>query len=102
MRLELTDQPAGKDLWWFLNQDGRCELCLTDPGFEVDLYLACTLPVMIYIVRGDLSLARAEALGKLEVLGTAAARRALRAWLNLGPLAKVRSQRPDARIDRWL
>ncbi len=88
-----TDQPAAKRTWWFLNRNGKCELCLDDPGLEVTLYLACSLADMIYIVRGDLPLGQAIEDGRLDVTGTASARRALRAWLNLGPLAKVRSQR---------
>jgi DNA-binding HxlR family transcriptional regulator len=95
VRLELADQPAAKRLWWFVHQDGGCELCLEDPGFEVDLYLACSLVTMIRIVRGDLALERAIE-GRLEVIGTAQARRALRPWLNLSPLTAIPSQRPDA------
>ena len=95
VRLQLTDQPAAKALWWFVNQDGRCELCLDDPGFEVDLYLACGLVSMIYIVRGDMSLRYAIDSGRLEMIGAAKARRALPAWLNLSPLAAIRSRRAD-------
>lgn len=93
VRLELTDQPEGGRLWWFINHDGACELCLKDPGFEVDLYLAATLPDMIYIVRGDLPLSRVLESGRLEAIGSTRARKALRRWLNLGPLANVKSQR---------
>ncbi len=96
VRLQLTDQPEHKSLWWFVNRDGGCELCLEDPGFEVDLYLVCSLVTMIYIVRGDLALARAIDSGQLEVIGQAKARRALGSWLNLSPLTTIRSQRPDA------
>jgi DNA-binding HxlR family transcriptional regulator len=96
VRLELTDQPAAKTLWWFVHQQGQCELCLEDPGFEVDLYLACSLVTMIRIVRGDLALDSAIAGGQLEVIGSAKARRALRPWLNLSPLAGIPSQRADA------
>jgi DNA-binding HxlR family transcriptional regulator len=97
VQLEFTDQPPGKAMWWFLNQDGKCQLCISDPGFDVDLYLSCTLPDMIYVVRGDLSLARAQDSGRLDVIGSAKARRALGKWLNLGPLAAVKSQRPETR-----
>jgi DNA-binding HxlR family transcriptional regulator len=96
VRLEFTDQRGAKRLWWFVNENGHCELCLQDPGFDVDLYLACTLRDMICIVRGDLSLTRAIESDRLVVTGASAVRRALRAWLNLSPLAQVRSQRPDA------
>lgn len=96
VRLELTDQPAAKTWWWFVNQDSQCELCLEDPGFEIDLYLACSLVTMIYIVRGDVTLVRAIDGGGLEVIGAAPVRRKLGRWLNLGPLAAIASQRPDA------
>ncbi len=96
VRLELSDQPQAKRLWWFVNEGGACELCLEEPGFEVDLYLRATLVDVIYLVRGDLPLARALDSGRLDVSGQAGARRALRRWLNLGPLSKVHSQRDDA------
>ncbi len=92
VRLQFTDQPQGKSLWWFVNQDNACELCVKDPGFEVDLYLACTLPDMIYITRGDLSLGRAIGDGRLEALGSAKLRKALIRWLNLSPFAKVKAK----------
>jgi DNA-binding HxlR family transcriptional regulator len=98
VRLELADQPGGKALWWFLNEGPRCTLCLSDPGFEVDLYLAATLRDMIYVIRGDLPLARALASGRLEALGSAAARSALGRWLNLGPVTRIAPQRPEARL----
>ena len=99
VHIRFTDQPPGKALWWFLNRDGGCELCVSDPGFEVDLYLACTLADMIYIYRGDLPLARAIATDRLESIGSAAARKRLADWLNLGPLSRVESQRSDAALE---
>ncbi|WP_347312036.1 winged helix-turn-helix transcriptional regulator [Defluviimonas sp. SAOS-178_SWC] len=93
IRLELTDQTEMKRLWWFLNQKGRCELCLNDPGGDVNIYLACTLPDAIYIIRGDLSSTTALDTGRLEVLGDAWATRRFVEWLNLSPLARVPSER---------
>lgn len=90
VHLNLTDQHEGRDSWWFVNSGHRCELCLSDPGFEVDLYLISTLPDMIRIVRGDIPLARAMAAERLAVHGPASKRRRLAAWLNLSPLARVR------------
>lgn len=92
IRLELTDQTSAKRWWWFLNQKGRCELCVDDPGGEVNLYLACTLPDAIYIVRGDITPATAIESGRLERLGDGWATRAFVKWLNLGPLTRVPSR----------
>jgi DNA-binding HxlR family transcriptional regulator len=96
VKLEFMDQPAAKRAWWFVNRDDKCELCLEDPGFDVDLYLTTTLRDMIYVVRGDLPLSRALAAGRLEAHGPTRMRRALSKWLNLQPYTNVKSQRPDA------
>lgn len=93
VQLDLTDQPAHKRTWWFLNENGGCQLCVDDPGGDTDLYLAATLPDMIYLVRGDLPLARALDSGRLEALGETPVRARLGAWLNLGPLSEVASRR---------
>lgn len=87
VQLEFTDQPAHKACYWFLNEDGSKDLCVTDPGFEIDLYLAATLRDMIHVYRGDVSLATALADGRLEAIGAKHATARLAAWLNLGPTA---------------
>ncbi len=96
VRLKLIDQPAGKDLWWFVNAGGRCELCLEDPGFEITIYLAVSLPDIIRVVRGGLTLRAALATDRLETIGPPRATKQLAAWLNLGPLTRIKSQRKDA------
>ena len=93
IRLELTDQTETKRLWWFLNEQGRCELCIDDPGGDVNLYLACTLPDAIYIIRGDISLSDATDTHRLEVLGDGWARRSFTRWLNLSAISQVSSVR---------
>lgn len=93
IRLELTDQTDAKRWWWFLNEEGRCELCVDDPGGDVNLYLACTLPDAIYLVRGDLPLASATSSQRLEILGDGWARKSFAKWLNLSPLTQVGSCR---------
>lgn len=95
IRLELTDQTESKRLWWYLNQNGRCQLCLENPGGDENLFLACTLPDAIRIVRGDMSLASALGSGRLEVIGDLWARNAFSDWLNLSPLTTVASCRDE-------
>ena len=97
VRLTFTDQPEGVRHWWFINEGGQAELCVKDPGFEVDLYLVATLPGMIQIYRGDLSLARALDQGQLEAHGAGWARRALSRWLVPSSFARVKSQRTETR-----
>lgn len=93
VRVEFTDQPEHKRIWWFLNEDGKCQLCVDDPGREVDLYLAAKVADFIRVYRGDIGLATALSEGWLEAIGNAKARAALADWLNLSPLAAVESRR---------
>ncbi len=95
VQLHLIDQPENKQLWWFVNLSGECELCVEDPGFEVDLYLACSLPDIIYVIRGDLPLAEALESGRLDAHGPRRITGKLKQWLNLSPLADVKSVRGE-------
>jgi hypothetical protein len=96
VQLTLTDQVEKKRRWWFLNEAGQCELCLTPPAHDIDLFLETTLPDMIYVWRGDLPLSRALDTGRLLTHGMAKFRRALPRWLGVSPLAHVKSARAGA------
>jgi DNA-binding HxlR family transcriptional regulator len=93
VQIEFTDQPAARRHWWFLHEDGGTQLCVEDPGFDVDVYLSATLPDMIRIVRGDLKLRAALEDERLAVMCAGGLRRRLPAWFNLSPLAAIGSQR---------
>ncbi|WP_421856874.1 winged helix-turn-helix transcriptional regulator [Oricola sp.] len=93
VRIDFIDQPAGKRVFWFVNENGACEMCMHDPGYEIDLYLEFTLRDAIYVIRGDLPLDRAVADGRLDVTGDTPMRARLRDWLNLSPLSAIPSAR---------
>jgi hypothetical protein len=93
VRIEFTDRPPHRSLWWYLNEDGRCQLCLADPGGETDLFLSSSVADLVGVYRGNIPLARALEDRRLEAIGSRAARAALAAWLNLGPLTQVRPAR---------
>ena len=93
VHIDFHDRPENQRHWWFLNEGGACEMCVEDPGHDVDLLLTVSLPDMIYIWRGDLSLGHALDSGRLQVDGSSTARRKLAGWLGICALAHVRSQR---------
>jgi len=92
VQLVFTDLPAGRANWWFVNEGG-VQLCVEDPGFEVDLYLAVTVADMIRIWRGDISVNQALEQDRLKAHGPRRLVRRLRRWLNLGPLAAIKPAR---------
>lgn len=93
VEVDVTDQPRNKRRWWFLNEDGRCELCVKDPGFDIALYIEADLRTLIYIWRGDLSLSAARAEGRFDAHGSRDAMAALSEWLGVSLLAHVESER---------
>ena len=90
VQIEFTDLPAPKKRWWLVNEGDEVDLCLKDPGYEIDLYLVTNLRTMTEVWMGDVSLERASEESKLEIHGREELRRRLRSWLRLSPFAGIR------------
>lgn len=83
---ELDD---GRRDYWLVVERGEAELCLTDPGWEVDLEVCCSLKVMTAIWMGHASLRAEMASGAIEVEGSSALKRSMADWLGLSPFAEA-------------
>ncbi len=79
----LVIEPAGRDE----NTRGT-DLCYTDPGFEVDLYVECDLRTMTAIWMGFTTVADEIRAGHLVMTGEARLRDSMQRWLGLSPFAK--------------
>ena len=75
------------DAWWVRIDDGEVELCLHDPGDEVDVYFTSTLRTLTEVWMGDVPLAEARRRGLLKVVGQEAWLRELPTWFPLHVLA---------------
>jgi hypothetical protein len=90
---EFSDVPQNRRRWWLVSEGDQADLCVTDPGHEVDLALFADLRTMTAIWTGDLSVDAALASGALEAHGPADLRRNLKAWLGLSAFAPIKSMR---------
>lgn len=88
-----TDQPKAKRRWWYINENGGCEMCVKEPGFEVDIYIETALPDMIRVWRGDVPLKQALKEEKIVAHGKTKLCRALPRWLGVSTLAHVQPAR---------
>ncbi len=79
--------------FWLLLEDGEVDLCLTNPGHEVDLTVESSLAAMTHIWLGDLTFAKALAAGQVELDGPASLKRSFPGWLGLSHFAVLRGQR---------
>jgi len=83
------DARKGMKQWWLVVEEGEVDLCLEDPGRDVDITLVASLQIMTQIWMGDVSLTQARAGGLLKVWGTSALVRSLGKWLGPSPFAHV-------------
>jgi len=78
--------PKSKRLWWLVVEpQGGIDLCWSDPGFDVDLYVATDLRTMTSIWMGLTTVAK-EA-GKVAFTGDRKIARTMQTWLGLSPFA---------------
>lgn len=98
IQIELADQPTSKRRWWFLNDDGRCQLCVDDPGYDVDIFLSGRTEDFIHVYLGDIALHSALDSGLFEAIGAPSDIKKLEAWLNPGPLSKIASKRKTSLV----
>jgi hypothetical protein len=96
---EFRDVVKARRHWWLVSEGGEVDLCVTDPGFEVDLYILTDLRTMTAVWTGDTRLGEAIASGRLEAHGPHQLRAKLGSWLGLSPFATARDQRALANAD---
>jgi len=74
---DLTEQPN----WWLVVDRDKTDICLRDPGRDVDVYFHCSVRTMSEVWMGDRSYREAIKAGDLSIEGDAALTRNISAWL---------------------
>lgn len=82
--------------WWLVVNGGDVDLCQTDPGFDVDLYVETPLKSMTAIWMGLTTVAAEISAGRFDVSGDKDMARHMQIWLGLSPFAKAQKVAPPA------
>jgi DNA-binding HxlR family transcriptional regulator len=90
---ELDDQ---RRHWWLVIDNGMVDLCLVDPGHDIDLLVTGSLRAMTAIWMGLSTVDKEVNGGNIDLAGDPAIARSMQKWLGLSPFAKEKS-RVDAR-----
>ncbi|MBX6328778.1 MAG: helix-turn-helix transcriptional regulator [Pseudolabrys sp.] len=91
---EFIDQPKAKRHAWIVGNSDGVELCITDPGLEIDLFVTTDSRMITWIWYGDMSLAQALKDGAIDLHGPPELCRAFPSWLQLSVLASVPRRHP--------
>jgi DNA-binding HxlR family transcriptional regulator len=90
VQLHFRDAPTAQQRWWLvLSRSGGADVCDTDPGFPISVWLETEVPTLTHIWLGDMSWSAALRGEALRLTGDSAACRALPQWLDVSPFAAV-------------
>jgi DNA-binding HxlR family transcriptional regulator len=92
VQFQFQGVPAGRSMlkkcWLILERSG-CDVCLSDPGHEVDVWVDADLASMTKVWLGDRSFAEVVREKKIRLAGTPALVREFPAWLLLSHFSAV-------------
>jgi DNA-binding HxlR family transcriptional regulator len=95
IQFRFAEQPDGKRRYWLVVEpSGEVDLCMIDPGFDVDLFAASDLRTMTAIWMGYETVRSALDREGLLLTGDPAIAANMQQWLGLSPFAR------HARTDR--
>lgn len=98
IQFEFTDYTSAFRYWWLVIQAGEVDVCLKDPGYEVNLIISTDLKTMTGVWMGHTSLNTALKTNSIRLLGDSALKKNLGAWLRRNYFAGIKpAQKVPAR-----
>jgi DNA-binding HxlR family transcriptional regulator len=95
IKFRFDDVPEQRD-WWLLIRDGKVDVCITEPGRDVDVFFMTSAKTMSEVWIGDRTYRDAVLAGELIIEGDLALTRRISAWLRPSVFAK--SKRAPAAV----
>ena len=79
--------------WWILVEGENVDICVSDPGKDVDLYFTSTVKIMADIWMGDTNYRTALRSGELRVTGSSVMTRDISSWMSNSIFSDIPSAR---------
>lgn len=83
-----VDLEGARRFWWLVIENGVVDLCLVDPGHDLDLTIKGPLRVMTAIWMGITTLKAEIEAKRLDISGDPVIERSMQKWLGLSPFAR--------------
>ena len=83
------DAPKGSRDWWLISETSEVELCLSDPGYEVDVFIESSLEAMTAVWIREVPFQDAVRKRDITVKGDPKLTSKLQDWLIGSPLARL-------------
>ncbi len=92
---EFSEVASKHRSWWLIFERGEVDLCMKDPGHEVDLWVRSSIRGLTEVWLGLTALTRAIRDDRVELTGRRNLVRSFPKWFRLSPFAQVERPRSD-------
>jgi DNA-binding HxlR family transcriptional regulator len=92
IQFKFSDVPEQRD-WWLLVRDGKVDVCITNPGRDVNVFFSTNARTMSEVWMGDRTYRDAVLSGDLIIEGDLVLTRRISSWLR--PSIFASSRRPE-------
>jgi DNA-binding HxlR family transcriptional regulator len=89
VQFEYPDAPKGARDWWLVSEKGSIDLCLSDPGHEVDILIKSSLADMTAVWTCQRKFKQAVESGDIKVMGDKKLTANLQDWLKSSLLSRL-------------
>ncbi|MDH5723221.1 MAG: helix-turn-helix transcriptional regulator [Alphaproteobacteria bacterium] len=89
LHFEFPDAPKIMRMWWIVVEHESVDLCYSDPGYEVDLYVSTDKTSMAHIWLGKLDLKKAIRDNTFELIGDRGLIKTIESWFLLSKLVEI-------------
>jgi DNA-binding HxlR family transcriptional regulator len=87
---EFSDYTSKFRRWWLVIKDGEVDICMKDPGYEIDLQLLTDVQTLTGIWMGDIAVRQALQSRSLRTTGPARLKRDISKWLGTNYFAGIK------------
>jgi DNA-binding HxlR family transcriptional regulator len=95
-QFEFSGVPVSRRRYWLMFDRGDADLCMKDPGFDPDIFLAGHVRALVEVWLGHVTLDKALAEEKLQIDGDKAEVKRFRDWFALSTFAGAGREAPGA------
>ena len=99
VQFEYADASKGAEDWWLVSDNGEIELCLNEPGGDVDIVIKSPLATMTAVWTCQMNFADAVKKGEIEVFGDNKLVAKLPDWLQASALSQLGSTGAVPQLD---
>jgi DNA-binding HxlR family transcriptional regulator len=93
IKIEFTDYTSRLRFWWIVIKDNDADVCIKDPGYDVDITISSDLKTLTAAWMGDTTIMKAMREKTLVLSGSSHLRKSINIWLGTNYYADVKPAR---------